>query len=175
MTVNIADLVISFAKVGCVGYGGGPSMVPLFKKEIVEVYHWMDPQQFMDLLAIGNALPGPIATKISAATGYVVSGPAGSLLAMLANVAPSIIALIFLMRFVNIVKANPRVASMLKGLRPVVVAMLAYAASDLSFGSLTGAATYIIGAAAMLLLVKTKIHPALLIIAGALSGVILRL
>ena len=165
MTVNIADLVISFAKVGCVGYGGGPSMVPLFKKEIVEVYHWMDPQQFMDLLAIGNALPGPIATKISAA----------SLLAMLANVAPSIIALIFLMRFVNIVKANPRVASMLKGLRPVVVAMLAYAAYDLSFGSLTGAATYIIGAAAMLLLVKTKIHPALLIIAGALSGVILQL
>ena len=35
--MNIADLVISFAKVGCVGYGGGPSMVPLFKKEIVEV------------------------------------------------------------------------------------------------------------------------------------------
>ena len=172
---NIIDLILSFVKIGCVGYGGGPSMVPLFKKDIVEIYHWMDAQQFMDMLAIGNALPGPIATKISAATGFIVSGPIGSIAAMLANVAPSVIALILLMRFVNEVKSNPNVASMLKGLRPVVVAMLAYAAYDLSFGSITGAATALIGIAALLLLVKTKIHPALLIIAGAVTGVILKL
>ncbi|MEG1799273.1 MAG: chromate transporter, partial [Synergistaceae bacterium] len=138
MMMNLIDLIISFAKTGCVGYGGGPSMVPLFKKEIVEIYRWMDAQQFMDMLAIGNALPGPIATKISAATGYIVAGPVGSIAAMLANVAPSVIALIILIRFVNVVKSNPKVASMLKGLRPVVVAMLAYAAYDLSFGSITG-------------------------------------
>lgn len=174
MTVNIADLVISFAKVGCVGYGGGPSMVPLFKKKLSKSTTRMDPQ-FMDLLAIGNALPGPIATKISAATGYVVSGPAGSFTAMLANVAPSIIGLDLLNAFrqhrqsqsscskhAQRSKAGSGCHARLRCLRP-------------SFGSLTGAATYIIGAAAMLLLVKTKIHPALLIIAGALSGVILRL
>ena len=171
----VLALFWSFLKIGCVGYGGGPSMVPLIKEEVVNLQGWMNQTDFVDVLAIGNALPGPIATKLSVAIGWEVAGPLGALAATLAIVLPGALLLILLLRFVSQVKENPRVKSMLKGLRPVVVAMLAYAAYDMSFGSLTGPATWVIGAVTLALMIFTKIHPALFVVAGAVAGVALGL
>ena len=173
------DLVLalfwSFMKMGCVGYGGGPSMVPLIKEEVVNIQQWMSVAEFMDILAIGNALPGPIITKMSVAIGYHVSGLPGSIFATLGVVMPSFLVMIFLLKFVAHVKDNPGIKSMLKGVRPVVVAMLIYATYDLSFGSLINLATWAIGALALALMIFTKIHPALFIVAGAVAGVLLKL
>ncbi|NLA91660.1 MAG: chromate transporter [Synergistaceae bacterium] len=159
----------SFLKIGCVGYGGGPSMVPLIKEEVVSIRNWMVLTDFVDVLAIGNALPGPIATKMSVVIGYDVGGALGALAALAGTVMPSVIVLILLLRFVAMISGNPRVTSMLRGLRPVVVALLAFAAYDMSFGSITRIATVLIGAAAHLLMIFTKIHPALFIVAGAVA------
>ncbi|MDR1732508.1 MAG: chromate transporter [Synergistaceae bacterium] len=171
----LSALFYSFVKIGCVGYGGGPSMVPLIKEEVVNLQQWMNVADFMDALAIGNALPGPIATKMSVVIGYHVAGLPGAILATLGIVLPSVLALVLLLKFVAYVKDNPKVKSMLKGLRPVVVAMLAYAAWDLSFGSLTNLPTWIIGAVTLALMIFTKIHPALFVVAGAVAGALLKL
>ncbi len=72
-------------------------------------------------------------------------------------------------------KDNPKVASMLKGLRPVVVAMLAYAAYDMGPAALKNAITWVIGVVALALMIFTPIHPALIIVAGAIVGVLLKL
>jgi len=172
---TLLALLWSFTKIGCVGYGGGPSMVPLIKEEVVNLQQWMSVTDFMDILAIGNALPGPIATKISVVVGYQVAGIPGAIVATLGIVMPSVIALVLLLKFVAHIKDNPRVKSMLKGLRPVVVAMLAYAAWDLSFGSLTDVVTWIIGGITLALMIFTKIHPALFVVAGAVAGALLKL
>ena len=172
---SIPGLFWSFTKIGCVGYGGGPSMVPLIKEEVVNIQQWMNVTDFMDALAIGNALPGPIATKMSAAVGYEVSGVAGAIVATLGIVLPSFVAVILLLKFVAFIKSNPGVQSMLKGLRPVVVAMLAYAAYAFSFDSLINYETWGIGAITLVLMVFTKIHPAVFIVAGAAAGVLLKL
>jgi chromate transporter len=150
-------------------------MVPLIKEEVVNIQQWMNATDFMDVLAIGNALPGPIATKMSVVIGYEAAGIPGAIAATLGIVMPSLIALILLLKFVTLIKDNPRVKSMLKGLRPVVVAMLAYAAYDFSFGALTGVTTWIIGGITLVLMIFTKIHPALFIVAGAAAGVLLQL
>ncbi|GHS98031.1 chromate transporter [Synergistales bacterium] len=150
-------------------------MVPLIKEEVVNLQQWMNVTDFMDVLAIGNALPGPIATKMSVAIGYEVSGVLGAIVATLGIVMPSVIVLVLLLKFVAQIKDNPKVKSMLKGLRPVVVAMLAYAAYDLSFGSLTNVATWLIGGITLLLMIFTKIHPALFVVAGAVVGALLGL
>ncbi|MDR1977576.1 MAG: chromate transporter [Synergistaceae bacterium] len=168
-------LFSSFVKIGCVGYGGGPSMVPLIKEEVVNLQQWMTQTDFVDVLAISNALPGPIATKMSVAIGFQVGGTLGALTATLGVVMPSVIVLILLLKFVSHIKDNPKVKSMLKGLRPVVVAMLVFAAYDMSFGSLTNVITWLIGAATLALMIFTKIHPALFIVAGAVVGAILNL
>ncbi len=150
-------------------------MVPLIKEEVVSIRNWMVLTDFVDVLAIGNALPGPIATKMSVVIGYDVGGALGALAALAGTVMPSVIVLILLLRFVAMISGNPRVTSMLRGLRPVVVALLAFAAYDMSFGSITGIATVLIGAAALLLMIFTKIHPALFIVAGAVAGALLGL
>ena len=172
---TLLALFWSFTKIGCVGYGGGPSMIPLIKEEAVNIQQWMNVAEFMDVLAIGNALPGPIATKMSAAIGYQVSGIPGAVAATLGVVMPSFVAVIFLMKFVAHVKDNPRVKSMLKGLKPVVVAMMAYVAYDMSFDSLIDYMTWLIGAITLALMIFTKIHPALFIVAGAVAGMLLKL
>ena len=172
---SILALFWSFTKIGSVGYGGGPAMVPLIREEVVAIQQWMNVTDFLDVLAIGNALPGPIATKMSAAVGHHVSGLAGSAVATLGVVLPSFVAVILLLKCVSYVKDNPMVQNMLKGLRPVVVAMLAYAAYEFSFDSLIDYSTWAIGAITLGLMIFTKIHPALFIVAGAVAGVLLQL
>lgn len=172
---SLLALFWSFLKIGCVGYGGGPSMVPLIKEEVVNLQQWMSVTDFMDVLAIGNALPGPIATKLSVAIGFDVAGTLGAIVATLGIAMPSVIMLVLLLKFVSYIKDNPKVKSMLKGLRPVVVAMLAYAAYDMSFGSLTNVVTWLIGGVTLALMIFTKIHPALFVVAGAVAGALLKL
>ena len=150
-------------------------MVPLIREETVTLNFWMSETEFIDALAIGNALPGPIGTKLSALIGYHVAGIGGAITATLGIILPGTIALLLLLRFVASISNNPKVKSMLKGLRPVVVALLAVAAYDMAPSSLTDILTWVMGIASLTLMVFTKIHPALLIIAGALAGIVLKL
>ena len=175
MVKDLLDLLLSFAKTGAVAYGGGPSMVPILKAEVVERKKWIGVDSFMDTLAIGNALPGPIVTKMAASIGYHKSGPLGAAVALCGIILPSAVALVILMGFVSLVKDNPTVASALRGLRPVVVAMLAYAAWDMAPNALKGAITIAIGVIALALMILTPIHPALIIVAGAVAGIALKL
>lgn len=57
------DIFIAFFRSGILGFGGGPSAIPLVHKEVVGTYQWMSDEEFADVLSIGNTLPGPIATK----------------------------------------------------------------------------------------------------------------
>lgn len=175
MFKDLVHLLVSFSKIGAVAYGGGPSMVPLLKAEVVERRKWVETDDFLDALALGNALPGPIITKMAAAVGYRKAGWAGAIAALLGIILPSALALLALMGFVSLVKDNPIVGSMLKGLRPVVVAMLAYAAWDMAPNAFKGKKTVLIGLVALALMILKLMHPALLIVAGALLGILLKL
>jgi len=159
-------------------------MVPILKAEVVERRKWIGTEDFMDALAIGNALPGPIVTKMAAAVGYRKAGWPGATAAVLGIIMPSAAALLVLLGFVSLVKDNPMVESMLKGLRPVVVAMLAYAAWDMAPNAIAVKEhmTVVIAVAALALMILPSIHPALpsihpalIIVAGAAVGVSMKL
>ena len=87
-------LFFAFFTANILGYGGGPSSIPLMYDEIVKHYQWLDNSEFSNMLALGNALPGPIATKIAAFVGYDEYGWLGVIIALLATIAPSAILLI---------------------------------------------------------------------------------
>ncbi len=175
MGKDLLALFISFAKTGAVAYGGGPSMVPLLKAEVVERRKWIGTEDFMDALAIGNALPGPIITKMASAIGYRKAGWPGVIVSLIGIIMPSALALLILMGFVSLVKDNPLVTSMLRGLRPVVVAMLAYAAWDMAPNALKSRTAWVICAISLALMVFSPLHPALIIVAGAAAGIALKL
>jgi chromate transporter len=168
-------LFITMAKLGCAAYGGGPSVIPLLQTEVVKVRQWMGIEEFVDAVAVGNALPGPIATKMAAVVGHKVAGISGAAMAVLGMVLPSIILVLLLLRLVGMVKENPKVISMLRGLRPVVVAMLAYTAYSMVPTSLKGMLTWCIGLVALALMIFTKINPVWIIAAGGAAGILLKL
>ncbi|MGM0902786.1 MAG: chromate transporter [Bacillota bacterium] len=119
------DIFLAFLRVGLLGYGGGPSSIPLVHKEVVEKYKWMNTDEFSDILALGNALPGPVATKMAGYIGYRVGGVLGMLNALIASVVPTIILLVILLTSLNAYKNEPWVKGMAEAVVPVVTVMLA--------------------------------------------------
>ena len=118
------ELAIGFARTGVTGYGGGPSTIPLIEFEAVKKYKWMSEDEFVEILALANTLPGPIATKMAAYIGYKVKGYLGAAVAILTHILPSIIAMIALLGVLYSFKDSPIVSGMVQGVTPVIGFML---------------------------------------------------
>lgn len=162
-----ADIFMAFFRVGILGYGGGPSSIPLVHKEVVDKYKWMDTDEFGDVLALGNALPGPIATKMAGYIGYRVGGILGMVNALVATMVPTIVIMIILLTALNTFKDQPWVTGMTQAVIPVVAVMLATLTWDFvkksSKSSLGWGWTLLFVAASLVLLESVNIHPAIII------------
>lgn len=112
------------------GYGGGPSSIPLVHKEVVDKYKWMTDDEFGDTFALANTLPGPIATKLAGYIGYRVAGILGMLNAVLATILPTIVLMIVLLKTLSSFKDQPWVAGMTQAVMPVIGVMLAVLTYD---------------------------------------------
>ncbi len=119
------DIFIAFFRSGIFGFGGGPAAIPLVHKEVVGNFKWMSDDEFSDVLAIGNALPGPINTKMVGYIGYQIGGVIGMLNAIIASIVPTIVMMIIVLSTLKAYKDQPWVAGMTKGVVPVVGVMLA--------------------------------------------------
>ncbi|MFY2155782.1 chromate transporter [Cytobacillus firmus] len=161
------DIFMAFFRVGILGYGGGPSSIPLVHKEVVDKYKWVDTDEFGDVLALGNALPGPIATKMAGYIGYRVGGFLGMVTALAAAMVPTIVLMIILLTALNTFKDQPWVAGMTKAVVPVVAVMLATLTWDFvkksSKSSLGWGWTLLFVAVSLVLLEFVNIHPAIII------------
>jgi chromate transporter len=155
---------------GILGYGGGPSSIPLVENEVVDHYHWMTVKEFSEILAMGNSLPGPIATKMGGYIGYAEGGVIGAIVGVFAAVAPSMILMIALLSLLMKHKESPRVKRMTVIVRPVIAVLLGVMTYDFLFSSYKDfgfGQTFFIGVVSYILMEKLKIHPAY-VIAGAL-------
>ncbi|HLR51355.1 MAG TPA: chromate transporter [Candidatus Avamphibacillus sp.] len=161
------DLFIAFFRAGMLGYGGGLSAIPLMQKEVVERYKWMDDDEFSDILALANTLPGPINTKMSGYIGWRLKGFWGMLNCVIATVAPTAILIILLLTTLNAYKDKPWVQGMSKGVLPIAGVMIGVLAWDFVRKSklLLGWGTTIFYIVLSLLLIElVGIHPAIVII-----------
>ncbi|ULT54776.1 chromate transporter [Neobacillus drentensis] len=118
------NLFIAFFRSGLLGFGGGPSAIPLVHKEVVGTFKWMNDQEFSDILALANTLPGPIATKMAGYIGYRLGGTMGMINAILATVLPTILMMLVLLTSFNQFKNNPRVQGMTGAVVPIVGVMM---------------------------------------------------
>ena len=119
------EIFIAFFRSGILGFGGGPSAIPLVHKEVVVTFELMTDEEFTDVLAIGNTLPGPIATKMAGYIGYRVGGVLGLLNALIATVLPTAIALILLLTVLREYKDLAFIQGMTNGVVPIVGVMMA--------------------------------------------------
>lgn len=163
------DVMVSFLKIGLLGFGGGPSMVPLIHDEVVKRRQWMEDQEFGDVLAIANTLPGPIATKLPGYIGYKVAGVTGCINAVLAVILPMIVAMVLMLGIFAQYQDVSWINGMGQAVVPVVMIMMVQLTWDFWKKSKDTLGLYIGGAmvaAAGGLIYGLGLHPGLVI--GAL-------
>jgi chromate transporter len=161
------DIFIAFFRSTMLGYGGGPSSIPLVHKEVVERYHWVSDEEFSDILALGNTLPGPIATKMAGYIGYRVGGFLGLMNAILATVIPSVVLMILFIGFLIKYRNSPFVQGITLAIIPIVGVMLgslAYNFFKQSKDKLGWKISIFLSAISFILFAILNVHPALLIV-----------
>lgn len=167
------ELFLAFFIPGIVGYGGGPASIPLIQTEVVDRYGWVSADEFVELLAIGNALPGPIATKMAGYVGYEVGGAFGAFVALFATVAPSLLAMVALLGLLYKFKDSPRVKRMTALIKPTIAILLSVLAYEFFAGAWKSAGmlqTIMLAVASLLLLEKWKVHPSFVIVGAIIYG-----
>jgi len=152
--------------------GGGYVMLPLLHDFFVTKFHWLTNQEFLDAVAIGQITPGPL-TTMNAFIGYKVAGPAGATAAAVGSYLPSLLIVTFVTKYYLAFKESRAVTAVFKGIKPVVVGMLAAVALQLVASSLTSPLTVIIAASSFLLMTVTKADPTLVILASGVVGILL--
>ena len=118
------QLFWSFFKIGAFTLGGGYAMISLFQREVVVKKQWIEEKEFLELLAIAQSSPGPIALNTAIFTGYKTKGVLGSLVAGLGMAIPSFVAILLIVYFFTDYKEQPGVERVFKGIRPAVVALI---------------------------------------------------
>jgi chromate transporter len=167
------QIFLAFFIPGILGYGGGPASIPLVENEVVDHYGWMTTQEFSEVLAVGNSLPGPIATKLAAYIGYSEGGFLGSFIGLFASVAPSVILMLALMAVLLKHKDKPQVKNISIIVRPVIAVLLGvmtYQFAKDSIISLGTVYTMIFVVGSYLLMEKLKWHPAIVIVLALVIG-----
>ncbi|GAA0445462.1 chromate efflux transporter subunit ChrB [Lentibacillus halophilus] len=162
------NLFIAFFRVGMLGYGGGPGSIPLIHKEVVDKYEWMTADEFGDILALGNTLPGPIATKLAGYIGYRVKGIWGMVNAVMASILPTILLMIVLLASLSSIKEFDWVQGMTAAVIPVVGVMLAVLTWQFIEKAGKGMGwlkTVLMSAAVVILLEWIGVHPGIVIAA----------
>ncbi|RDW15586.1 chromate transporter [Oceanobacillus chungangensis] len=167
------QLFLAFFIPGILGYGGGPASIPLVENEVVKRYEWMTVQEFGEVLAIGNSLPGPIATKLAGYIGYEIGGVFGSVVSVFASVAPSLILMLFLGSILYKYKNSAKVKRLTLFVQPVIAILLGVMAWKFFLESYVGIGfwqTILIAGISYLLIEKWKVHPAFVIFAAIVYG-----
>lgn len=171
------QLFLTFLKIGAFTFGGGWAMISIIEKEIVDKHHWIEREEFLDLLAVAQSLPGILAVNISVAVGDRLKGTRGSICAALGTILPSFIIILAIAIFLtpDLIKNNEVLSKVFRGIRPAVVALIiAPVISAAKAAKLTWVTAIIPIAVALLIWSKIPVvsSPILYIVLGGLGGYI---
>ncbi len=169
---NIIKLFISFFKIGAFSFGGGYAMLPLMKETVIDHHNWLSNSEFIDILAISEMTPGPIAINMATFLGYRVSGLFGSVVATLAVVLPSFIVMSLIFHFVNKFKDSPYSDYFFRGIRPIVLGLIASAAVSVAMDAYVDMKAIVISLALFYFITFKNLKAIPAIILAGLAGII---
>lgn len=167
------DLFITFFRIGMFSFGGGYAMLPMMESEVINARSWLTNAEFIDIIAISEMTPGPIAINSATFIGYRVADVLGSIIATTGVVIPSLIVMLTLLIFIERAKNSKYIDWIFKGIRPIVLGLIASAAVSVAFSSIIDFKSALIAIGIFYLVAIKKTNPiAAIVIAGGL-GVIL--
>lgn len=171
------QLFFTFLKIGAFTFGGGWAMISIIEKEIVDKKGWLERSEFLDLLAIAQAVPGILAVNISVVVGDRLKGMKGSVAAAAGTILPSFLIILAIAIFLTpeLIKNNEIVSSIFKGIRPAVVALIiAPVLSSAKAAGITWKTVVIPAGVALLIFSGLPVvsNPIIYIIIGGVAGYI---
>ena len=171
---RILILGLSFLKIGLFTFGGGYAMIALIQKEFVAKRKWIGNDEFLDMVAIAESTPGPLAINSATYIGYTVTGNIwGSMLATVAVCLPSLTIMLAVTRFYLKLRNNRYVTGAMAGMQPMVIGMIVAAALILlTPDTFIDWKSWVIFGLCFVLSVR-KVNPILLIVASGVAGVVL--
>ena len=173
MNPLLVNVCLFFIQAGAFSFGGGYGVLYMLQAEVVAKNGWLTSEQFVDILAIAEMTPGPIAVNTSTFVGYTLFGPLAGILCTLCIVAVpfflALLASIFFQKF----KDNCYVVGALKGIRPVVIGLIGAVSIRIAEVSFVDSASVIIFAVAAFFLFKFKIHPIWVMVASGFLGIVI--
>ncbi len=166
------ELFLTFLKIGAFTFGGGYAMIPLIQKEVCENKKWLTDEDILEIVAIAESTPGPIAINSATFVGYRTAGVLGAMCATLGVVLPSFVIITIISMVLREFSSYRAVKYAFFGIRAGVLALIVKALWTMAKKSPKNIFSYIISALAFILAVFTNINTIFIIIGCAVAGLI---
>jgi chromate transporter len=161
-----------FFKIGTFTIGGGYAMIPVIENEIVTKRQWVSKEDFLDLLAVAQSIPGILAVNMAVFVGFKLRRVGGSIASVLGTELPSFLIIWAIALFFHDFKDNTTIERIFKGIRPAVVALIALPVFSMAKSAKINRYTIWISIVSAWLIVSLGISPVWIIIAAGVGGLI---
>lgn len=158
-----------FLKLGLISFGGPAAHTAMMHDEVVRRRGWVSDEEFLDLVAASNLLPGPNSSELAIHLGWVRAGWAGMLLAGVSFMLPATLIVVAIAAGYRRLASTPEAGWLLYGIKPVVIAIVAHALLQLGRTAIRSRLTLALAVAAALLSFGPSHEIALLLLGGAVA------
>lgn len=145
-------------------------MIPLIERDVVERNRWVGREDFVDLLAVAQSAPGVFAVNMGVFVGYKLRGVPGALAAAFGCVLPSVMIILLIALFFRQFRHIEVVNNVFKGIRPVVVALIAVPVFNVAKSAKVGWSTVWVPVLAAFLIVAMGVSPVYIILIAGIAG-----
>ncbi|MBQ0016005.1 MAG: chromate transporter [Bacteroidales bacterium] len=168
------SLFVSFFKVGAFTFGGGYAMIAPMQREVVERNGWLTENEFLDQVALSQAMPGAFAVNMAASVGYREHGVVGAVVAVAATIMVPIAVILLLAVFFRQFSGNEVVEHIFMAVRPCVVALIAAPVFTMARASHISWRTCWIPILSALLIWAFGVSPVVVVAVAAVLGGLMR-
>jgi len=169
---KVLQLFLTFFKIGAFTFGGGYAMIPLIQREVAEKRKWITDEEILEIVAIAESTPGPIAINAATFVGYKVCGFWGAFFCTLGVVLPSFIIILTISGILEIVKDYKAVKYAFMGIRAGVLALIIKALIKMYKACPKGLVSYIVMGISFVLAAIIKIDVIIVVILCAVIGLV---
>ena len=167
----LVELFIVFFKLGAFTIGGGIAMLPLLQNTLINEKKWFTKEEFMDIVAVCQSLPGVVAINMATYVGYKKKGLIGSIVSTFGVVIPSFIMILIIAKFITSLGDNGVLMGAMAGLRAAALGMVAVAMIQLTPAAIKNKWALLAAIVAFVLIAVLRVNTAYVILLFAVLGI----
>lgn len=170
---ELLELYMAFFRIGGLTFGGGLTMLPMLKFELVEKKGWVTEDELLDYYAVGQCTPGIIAVNLATFVGHKKKGILGGIFATLGMVSPSLIIVSILAIFLDQFMSNEYVAHAIGGIKVVVCALMLQTVVTMAKKTVKSVLAAVVCLIAFALAMFTPVPTVLIVVLAGIFGIIM--